>query len=85
MRSPDVIAVRRTPLHPLLGKELRGIISGRALWTMLLIMCPIVGFSFFQAVSLYGQEHPANQVAEQPIWTYRPLIDRAAASVQTVI
>ena len=55
MRSPDVIAVRRTPLRPLLVKELRGIVSGRALWTMLLIMCPIVGFSFFQAVSLYGE------------------------------
>ena len=55
MRSPDVIAVRRTPLRPLLAKELRGILSGRALWTMLLIMCPIVGFSFFQAVSLYGE------------------------------
>ncbi len=55
MRSPDVIAVRRTPLRPLLVKELRGILSGRALWTMLLIMCPIVGFSFFQALSLYGE------------------------------
>jgi ABC-type transport system involved in multi-copper enzyme maturation permease subunit len=55
LRSPDVIAVRRTPLRPLLLKELRGIVSGRALWTMLLIMCPIVGFSFFQAVSLYGE------------------------------
>ena len=55
MRSPDVIAVRRTPLRPLLVKELRGIVSGHALWTMLLIMCPIVGFSFFQAVSLYGE------------------------------
>src|SRR5215813_3427815 len=55
LRSPDVIAVRRTPLRPLLVKELRGIINGRALWTMLLIMCPIVGFSFYQAVSLYGE------------------------------
>jgi ABC-2 type transport system permease protein len=55
LRSPDVIAVRRTPLRPLLVKELRGILNGRALWTMLLIMCPIVGFSFFQAVSLYGE------------------------------
>jgi ABC-2 type transport system permease protein len=55
LRSPDVIPVRRTPLRPLLLKELRGIVSGRALWTMLLIMCPIVGFSFFQAVSLYGE------------------------------
>jgi hypothetical protein len=55
LRSPDVIAVRRTPLRPLLVNELRGIVNGRALWTMLLIMCPIVGFSFFQAVSLYGE------------------------------
>jgi len=55
LRSPDVIAVRRTPLRPLLVKELRSIVNGRALWTMLLIMCPIVGFSFFQALSLYGE------------------------------
>jgi hypothetical protein len=55
LRSPDVIAVRRTPLRPLLAKELRSILGGRALWTMLLIMCPIVGFSFFQALSLYGE------------------------------
>jgi ABC-2 type transport system permease protein len=33
-------------------KELWGMAGGRALWTMLLILCPIVGFSFFQAVSL---------------------------------
>ena len=32
LRSPDVIAVRRTPLRPLLAKELRGILGGRALW-----------------------------------------------------
>ena len=63
MRSPDVIAVRRTPLRPLLVKELRGILSGRALWTMLLIMCPIVGFSFFQAVSLYGEASAATSDA----------------------
>jgi len=55
LRSPDVIAARRTPLRPLLIKELAGVLSGRALWTMLLILCPIVGFSFFQAVSLYGE------------------------------
>jgi ABC-2 type transport system permease protein len=55
LRSPDVITAHRTPLRPLLAKELRGIVSGHALWTMLLIMCPIVGFSFFQAVSLYGE------------------------------
>jgi len=39
----------------LLAKELWGVLSGRALWTMLLILCPLVGYSFFQAVSLYGE------------------------------
>ena len=55
MRSPDPVVVPRAPFHPLLAKELWEVASGRALWTMLLIMCPIVGFSFFQAVSLYGE------------------------------
>ena len=60
MRSPEVvIAARRAPLRPLLVKELWGMASGRALWTMLLIMCPIVGVSFFQAMSLYGESSAA--------------------------
>jgi ABC-2 type transport system permease protein len=57
--SPDVIAARRAPLRPLLVKELWGVAIGRALWTMLLIMCPIVGVSFFQAMSLYGESSAA--------------------------
>src|SRR5262245_9598388 len=59
LRSPDVIASGRAPFAPLLVKELWGVVSGRALWTMLLILCPIVGFSFFQAVSLYGEASAA--------------------------
>src|SRR5215216_747123 len=47
------------PLWPLLTKELREITSGRALWTMLLLLCPLVGYSFFQAVSLYGESSSA--------------------------
>jgi ABC-2 type transport system permease protein len=46
-------------IRPLLAKELRGVISGRALWTMLLILCPLVGYSFFQAVALYGEASAA--------------------------
>ena len=57
MRSPD--AARRAPFHTLLAKELWGVLSGRALWTMLLILCPLVGYSFFQAVSLYGEASSA--------------------------
>ena len=59
MRSPDTAAVHGAPFRPLLAKELRGALSGRALWTMLLILCPLVGYSFFQAVSLYGEASAA--------------------------
>ena len=41
------------PLH------LWEILGGRALWTMLLLMCPLIGYSFFQAVSLYGEASTA--------------------------
>ena len=55
MRSPELAASRNAHVSPLLVKELREALSGRALWTMLLILCPLVGYSFFQAVSLYSE------------------------------
>jgi ABC-2 type transport system permease protein len=61
LHSPDQAVVRRAPVHPLLANELREIASGRALWIMLLILCPLVGYSFFQAVSLYGEASSAAQ------------------------
>src|SRR6266478_982796 len=57
--SPETFHVQSAPLRPLLVKELRAVLSGRALWTMLLLMCPLVGYSFFQAVSLYGEASTA--------------------------
>jgi ABC-type transport system involved in cytochrome c biogenesis ATPase subunit len=36
--------------HPILLMD-----AGRALWIMLLLLCPLVGFSFFQATSLYAE------------------------------
>src|SRR5262249_54402322 len=59
LRSPDPAIVRRAPFHPLLAKELWEVASGRALWTMLLILCPLVGYSFFQAAALYGEASSA--------------------------
>jgi ABC-type transport system involved in multi-copper enzyme maturation permease subunit len=47
------------PLVPLLAKEFREITAGRALWTMLLLICPLVGYSFAQAVSLYSESSVA--------------------------
>jgi uncharacterized membrane protein YciS (DUF1049 family) len=35
--------------------------AGRALWTMLLLVCPLIGYSYFQAVSLYGEASAAGQ------------------------
>src|ERR1700730_16585014 len=59
LRSPDPAVVRHAPFHPLLAKELWEVASGRALWTMLLILCPLVGYSFFQAAALYGEASSA--------------------------
>jgi len=63
--SPETFRVQDAPLRPLLVKELREILSGRALWTMLLLMCPLIGYSFFQAISLYGEASAAG--LESPV------------------
>ena len=59
MRSPDTYDWQAAPLRPLLAKELRELTSGRALWIMLLLLCPLIGYSFFQAVSLYTESSTA--------------------------
>jgi ABC-2 type transport system permease protein len=59
LRSHETFRVQDAPLRPLLIKELWEILGGRALWTMLLLMCPLVGYGFFQAVSLYGEASAA--------------------------
>ena len=62
MRSPELYRSFAAPLHPLFAKELAEIVSGRALWTMLLLICPLVGYSFVQATSLYSE---ASEAARQ--------------------
>src|ERR1700730_11670424 len=52
---------RAAPLRPLLAKELREVLGGRAVWIMLLLTCPLVGYGFFQAVSLYAEASLAGQ------------------------
>jgi ABC-2 type transport system permease protein len=59
LRSPDTASGRHAPFGPLLVKELWEVMNGRALWTMLLILCPLVGYSFFQAVALYSEASSA--------------------------
>jgi ABC-2 type transport system permease protein len=57
--SPDTSLARTAPIRPLFAKELREVLGGRALWTLLLLECPLVGYSFFQAMSLYGEASAA--------------------------
>ena len=59
MPSPEASAASKAPIRPLFVKELREIFGGRALWTLLLLECPLVGYSFFQAMSLYGEASAA--------------------------
>jgi ABC-2 type transport system permease protein len=63
--SPETSLARSAPVWPLFTKELREIIGGRALWTLLLLACPLVGYSFFQAISLYGEASTA--AANSPV------------------
>jgi hypothetical protein len=63
--SPEKSWARSAPIRPLFAKELREITSGRALWTLLLLACPLVGYSFFQAMSLYGEASAA--AANSPV------------------
>lgn len=73
MRSPEVYSAAPASLHPLLWKELTEILSGRALWIMLLLVCPLVGYSFVQAVSLYSEasaaalQSPASAASLSPL------------------
>jgi ABC-2 type transport system permease protein len=55
LRSPRSYDAQAAPLRPLIAKEVREILCGRSLWTMLLLLCPLIGYSFFQAVSLYNE------------------------------
>jgi ABC-2 family transporter protein len=59
LHSPETSGVRHAPFWPLLVKELWEVLGGRALWTMLLLLCPLIGYSFVQAVSLYGEASAA--------------------------
>src|SRR5215218_8882765 len=57
--SRDEYSAYSAPLTRLLVKEVWEVVSGRALWVLLLLLGPVVGYSFFQAVSLYAEASSA--------------------------
>jgi ABC-2 type transport system permease protein len=52
-------------LPPLLRKEIRELATGNSLWVLLLLLSPLVGYSFIQAVALYAEaSRPALSIPE---------------------
>ncbi len=61
MRSHE----RRAPVVPLLRKEMRELVTGNSLWILMLLLSPLVGYSFIQAVALYAEaSRPALSIPE---------------------
>lgn len=73
MRLRKTRQTQAAALRPLLAKELAEIVSGRAFWAMLLLVCPLVGYSFFQAVSLYGDASAAASQSPSAVTSLSPL------------
>jgi len=55
----------RAPIGPVLRKEMRELATGSSLWVLLLLLSPLVGYSFIQAVALYAEASgPALSIPE---------------------
>src|SRR5215470_11956499 len=55
LRSLESHKVHPPWLGILFAKEFRNLVAGRAFWLLLLLVCPLVGYSYIQAVGLYGE------------------------------
>src|SRR5262245_24324508 len=59
-RRCSLPSLKRQQVHPrsfgtLFAKECRNLASGRAFWVLLLLLCPLVGYGFIQALALYAE------------------------------
>ena len=55
----------RAPVAPLLRKEMRELVTCNSLWVLMLLLSPLVGYSFIQAVALYAEaSRPALSIPE---------------------
>ena len=70
MPSPNGLRTFRC----LLGKEWRELMSSRSWWVMLLLVGPLVGFSFISAVQAYGELSGVNGTAAGVGEAFSPLI-----------
>jgi ABC-type transport system involved in multi-copper enzyme maturation permease subunit len=55
----------RPPAPPVLRKEVRELATGNSLWVLMLLLSPLVGYGFIQAVALYAEaSRPALSIPE---------------------
>lgn len=55
----------RAPITSLLRKEMCELATGNSLWVLMLLLSPLVGYSFIQAVALYAEaSRPALSIPE---------------------
>jgi hypothetical protein len=55
-RNKSALAGRRLAvLSALFGFELRRLLAGRAFWALLLILAPLAGYGYVEAVRLFGE------------------------------
>lgn len=55
LRSPDALPSFPAPPGALIAKEIRDLLAGRAFWALLLLLSPLVGYGFDQAMLLYAE------------------------------
>jgi len=61
LRSHEPLA----PIAPVLRKEIRELGTGNPLWVLMMLLSPLVGYSFIQAVALYAEaSRPALAIPE---------------------
>jgi ABC-2 type transport system permease protein len=65
LHLPDSHKIHRPWLGTLFAKEIRDLMAGRAFWLLLPLVCLLVGYSYIQAVGLYGEaSRSAGQLPE---------------------
>jgi len=55
LHSPERDPVHSSSFGIFLAKEWRNLAAGPAFWVLLLLVCPLVGYSYVQAVVLYAE------------------------------
>jgi ABC-2 type transport system permease protein len=65
LHSPERHHAHPSSFGLLFTKEARNLASGRAFWLLLLLLCPLVGYSYVEAVALYAEaSRSAGQLPE---------------------